>query len=62
MRMLSKAVGKQHSRRFAFAAAGAACRTTTYLFYFGARQVWSHGCAVVDNNIRWGVAPCFLWW
>jgi hypothetical protein len=32
MRMLSKAVGKQHSRRFAFAAAGAACRTTTYLF------------------------------
>ena len=33
MRMQSKAVGRQGNRRFAIAAAGAACRTTPF-FYF----------------------------
>ena len=60
MKMQSKVVGKRHSRRFASAAADAACRTTTFFFYFDARRVWSHGCAVVAKNIRSRVALCFL--
>jgi hypothetical protein len=58
MRMLSKAVGKRHSRRFVFAAAGAACRTTTYLFYFGARQVWSHGGCAVGRRQQHSMEGC----